>query len=105
MGAAIKFIAVYRRPFWRDDGLSGEIASHSGRLRLALDNSPLDGSFGAIVGFLLGDVAKESSTQNAITRQEMIVSELVRFLGSSPETARLATSLASSSALKAATSS
>ncbi len=81
MGAAIKFIAVYRRPFWRDDGLSGEIVSHSGRLRLALDNSPLDGSFGAIVGFLLGDVAKESSTQNAITRQETIVSELVRFLG------------------------
>ena len=54
----IKCIAVYDRPFWRDEGLSGQATSDTGPVRLTYDNSPPDGSPGALLGFIEGENAR-----------------------------------------------
>jgi monoamine oxidase len=39
-GRLTKCMALYERPFWRDDGLSGEAVTDAGPVTLTFDNSP-----------------------------------------------------------------
>lgn len=55
MGSIFKAIAIYHTPFWRSDGLKGQVLSDNGVVRTTFDNSPEDGSYGAIIGFIEGD--------------------------------------------------
>jgi monoamine oxidase len=47
-----KTVHVYKKPFWRDQGLSGWIVQAQGPLLLAFDNSPEDASLGVIAAFV-----------------------------------------------------
>ena len=51
MGATVKVVARYARPFWRDDGLAGSAFSHVGPLREIHDMSGPDGIPAALFGF------------------------------------------------------
>lgn len=53
-GSVLKVNAVYKRPFWRDAGLSGAATSEVGPIRITYDNSPRDGTPGVLVGFMEG---------------------------------------------------
>ncbi|NUP41454.1 MAG: FAD-dependent oxidoreductase [Streptomyces sp.] len=55
MGSIGKAIAVYDSPFWRADGLNGQVVSDSGVVRSTFDNSPPDASYGALMGFIEAD--------------------------------------------------
>jgi len=57
MGSALKVVAAYERPFWRERGFSGEVISDRGPLRLVMDDSSHDGRQHALVGFFLGETA------------------------------------------------
>jgi monoamine oxidase len=83
MGSAIKCVIAYDRPFWRHAGLSGEIVSDTGLVRLALDNSPPDGAHGALVAFILGDAARQASCLAPETRRQDVLRDLERLLGPS----------------------
>ena len=52
MATQAKAIALYERPFWRDAGLSGRIASRSGPLMEAHDHTSVDNTSAAIFGFV-----------------------------------------------------
>lgn len=52
MSTHAKAVAFYDRPFWRDAGLSGRIASRSGPLLEAHDHSGKDDGPAAIFGFV-----------------------------------------------------
>ncbi|MFT7370457.1 MAG: monoamine oxidase [Octadecabacter sp.] len=52
MATHAKAVALYERPFWRDAGLSGRIASCSGPLIEAHDHTGLDHTSAAIFGFI-----------------------------------------------------
>lgn len=52
MSTHAKAVALYDRPFWRDSGLSGRIASRSGPLVEAHDHTGIDGTPAAIFGFV-----------------------------------------------------
>ncbi|MDJ0857914.1 MAG: NAD(P)/FAD-dependent oxidoreductase [Dinoroseobacter sp.] len=52
MSTHAKAIALYDRPFWRDAGLSGRIASRTGTLVEAHDHSGQSGAPAAIFGFV-----------------------------------------------------
>jgi monoamine oxidase len=52
-GNVIKLIAIYDRPFWRDDGLSGEAYSIGTRVRATADCST--GDRWALAAFVVGD--------------------------------------------------
>ncbi len=52
MATHAKAVALYERPFWRDAGLSGRIASRSGPLMEAHDHTCVDNTSAAIFGFV-----------------------------------------------------
>lgn len=51
MAAHAKFLAFYARPFWREQGLSGEVFSRLGPLTEIYDASPREGGPYALFGF------------------------------------------------------
>jgi monoamine oxidase len=80
-GSVIKCLAVYERPFWRDQGLSGEATSEVGPAKLVFDNTPPSGSPGILVAFLEGARAREYGRLRAPERREAIVRGLARLFG------------------------
>lgn len=80
-GSVIKFHAVYERPFWREDGLSGEAAGDQGPIKVVFDNSPPSGAPGIIVGFFEGSEAVEASHYAQDVRGEVVRAELQRYFG------------------------
>lgn len=52
MATHAKAVALYERPFWRDAGLSGRIASRNGPMMEAHDHTDVDNSSAAIFGFV-----------------------------------------------------
>jgi monoamine oxidase len=57
-GAYYKVEAVYDRPFWRDDGLTGQAVCADEPLCFTFDNSPPDGTPGVMAGFVGGKWAR-----------------------------------------------
>ena len=41
MGTVIKIQCLYETPFWREDGLTGQVTSDTGAVRITFDNTPL----------------------------------------------------------------
>jgi monoamine oxidase len=87
MGSVGKVIAVYATPFWRRDNLTAQVVSDSGIIRTTFDNSPVDGSFGAIMGFIEADEMRkfDASSENDI--KAAVVKALVNYFG--PEAANV----------------
>ncbi len=52
MAGHAKFVAVYKEPFWRTEGLSGDAISHLGPLQEIHDASPANGGPYALFGFV-----------------------------------------------------
>ncbi|MBD3664959.1 flavin monoamine oxidase family protein [Sulfitobacter aestuariivivens] len=72
MAGQAKAVAVYPSPFWRDAGLSGDAMSQRGPMVEVHDASPIDGSMGALFGFI-GIAPQhrqdETALRTAVTRQ------------------------------------
>jgi monoamine oxidase len=81
MGSAIKCIAAYERPFWRDAGYSGEAIVVHGPIRATFDDCSADGAHAALVAFVVGDAARELSSMADEQRRARIVGELARLFG------------------------
>lgn len=82
MGSVLKCVVFYERPFWRDDGLSGEAFSNTGPVTMVFDDSPEDGSHGALLAFVVGDQARHWGARPVAERRQAVVSELTRLFGS-----------------------
>lgn len=76
MGGTTKVVAVYERPFWREDGLAGSAMSYVGPLREVHDMSAPPGGPGAIFGFA------PSPGPGASISPESVVEQLVELFGS-----------------------
>ncbi len=85
-GTVIKTMAVYDRPFWREDGLSGGATSDVGPAKVVFDNSPPTGSPGVLLGFLEGERARRLGALPADRRRREVVEGLARVFG--PRAAR-----------------
>ena len=53
-GSLMKCEAIYEKPFWRDQGYTGQVVSDTGPVKVTFDNSPPDGSVGVLMGFCGG---------------------------------------------------
>jgi monoamine oxidase len=82
MGSVIKCIAAYKRPFWRDAGYSGEVLADTGAIQLGFDDCSHDGSHAALVGFMLGENAREWTARPEDARRQAVLAEFARFFGS-----------------------
>jgi len=80
-GTVIKTMAIYERPFWREEGLSGQATSDAGPARVVFDNSPPDGSPGVLLGFLEGRLARQWGARPATERREAILAGHARLFG------------------------
>ena len=79
MAGQAKAIAIYERPFWRDDGLSGQAMSRRGPMQEIHDASPESGS-GALFGFfgLSAEIRTELGEKKIL---ELVVDQLTRIYG------------------------
>jgi len=73
MAGHAKAVAVYDRPFWCAEGLSGDAISHLGPMVEVHDASPMDGAVGALFGFIgtpaPARLGQEKELRNAIIAQ------------------------------------
>ncbi len=81
MGSVLKVNAIYRRPFWREDGLSGTATSETGPIRIAYDNSPPDGTPGVLVGFMEGNDSRAFYGASRARRRAAALRCLARYFG------------------------
>jgi monoamine oxidase len=79
MAAQAKAVVVYARPFWRERGLSGRIASRVGPLIETHDHSGLHGTPAAIFGFI--GWPHELRRTHSAELQDKILQQLVRCFG------------------------
>lgn len=86
MGSVIKCVAIYKQPFWRANGDSGEIVSDSGPCAISFDDTPADERHGALVGFILGQRAREWQQRSSQERARAVAAFFADFLG--PEAQR-----------------
>jgi monoamine oxidase len=87
MAAQAKAVAVYSRPFWREQGLSGFATSWVGPLQEIHDASPETGA-GALFGFF-GMPARMRSALGERRVKELVVEQLVRLFGADADQAHM----------------
>jgi monoamine oxidase len=85
-GSIIKVYAVYDRPFWRDDGLTGQTVADVGPVKLTFDNSPPSGTPGVLMGFAEGQDGRRLARLTQAERRELVIACFVRSFG--PRAAR-----------------
>jgi monoamine oxidase len=81
MGAVIKHTAVYEKPFWRDEGLSGMVVSDNGPIHVVFDNSLPDGEHGILIGFSEAAQARKLATLGEDGRRDAAVTCFARYFG------------------------
>ena len=80
-GWLVKCVALYDEPFWREDGCSGEALNEAGPVTMTFDNSPPDGSPGALVGFVGGADAREFAKLGASERRAGVLGSFESLFG------------------------
>ncbi|NLU81963.1 FAD-dependent oxidoreductase [Rhodococcus sp. HNM0569] len=81
MGSVIKIQVAYPTPFWRDAGLNGFAFNLDDELGVTLDNSPVDGRCGVLVGFFEGAHARTAAAWTPDERRARAVASLVTLYG------------------------
>ena len=81
MGAVTKVHVLYEEPFWRAQGLNGQIVAPGGVMETAFDNSPVDASHGSIVGFIAGDDCRRMEAAGPEARRGAVLADLERAFG------------------------
>ena len=76
-GRDLKFILMYKKPFWREAGLSGMLINDEGPVNIAIDSTPDHERWAVLAGFVndrsqgrdlieLSDEGRESGIVNAL---------------------------------------
>ena len=81
MGSVLKCHAVYDKPFWRDDGRTGQATSDTGPVKVTYDNSPPTGGKGVLLGFIEGEEARLWSRRSAAKRRAAVLAQFARWFG------------------------
>ena len=81
MGFYGKVEVVYPTPFWRAAGLSGQVVSDTGPLRVTFDNSPPDGAPGVLLAFFAGDDGRAWAQLPAAERRAASLESFARYFG------------------------
>ncbi len=87
-GTLTKVAAVYDRPFWRDQGLTGQAITTGGPVSATFDDSPPDGSLGMIFGFVGGDKARVRRRCRRPPDSAAVLSQYASFFGSQASSPR-----------------
>lgn len=80
-GTVIKCYAVYPTPFWRDAGLTGQVTSPVGPVKVTFDSGPPGGGPGVLLGFLEGRQARQLGTLSPDARRRAVLDCFARYFG------------------------
>jgi monoamine oxidase len=80
-GTLTKVAAIYDRPFWRDEGLTGQAVATGFPISIAFDDSPPGGRPGVIFGFVGGDNARRYARRSEGDRRAAVLDQLAGFFG------------------------
>ena len=81
MGLVTKVQVRYSSPWWRKNGFSGLSISDTGLLSSTVDNSPQNGSFGVLLGFIVAEATQGLSEMSDAEMKSAIVEDLVELYG------------------------
>ena len=87
-GTLTKVTVLYDRPFWRDQGLTGQAVTTGSPVNVTFDDSPPDGSLGALLGFIGGDQARAFASMSSGARRAAVLSQYATLFGSQASNAR-----------------
>jgi monoamine oxidase len=74
-GTLTKVAAVYDRPFWREEGLTGALVSTGAPVSVSYDDSPPDGPIGILAGFVGADNARRYAGLGAAERKRAVLAQ------------------------------
>lgn len=77
MAGSIKFVLEYNKPFWRNNGYSGMLFSHSGTVSEMHDHTNAEENKFGFTGFLNGGTISYSQE----VRKEFVLRQLIELLG------------------------
>lgn len=80
-GSLMKFEAVYPTPFWRDRGLTGQVVSENGPVKVTFDVSPEAGNPGIMMGFIGGREARDWQLRSESARRDAVLQQFAHFFG------------------------
>ena len=80
-GRAIKAMAAYEEPFWRDHGLSGSATSIGSPVSMVFDNTPPSGSPGVLLSFFEASSADVAGAMPDSERRDLVIGNLMRLFG------------------------
>jgi monoamine oxidase len=87
MASILKVNVIYPVPFWRDQGLAGQVTSDSGTVRATFDNTPYPDpqtprvTPGALLGFIEADEARSWSARTREERYHQVLADLANYFG------------------------
>ena len=81
IGSLIKTIAVYDTPFWRAQGLNGQVTSDQGPVKVVFDGSPASGTPGVQLGFIDGDDARALDDASDADRAKAALQSYANYFG------------------------
>ncbi len=81
-GSLVKAEAIYDKPFWRADKLSGQAVADTGVARSTFDNTPPSGSPGVLFGFIGGAEARTWNDTPESERRQTVLREFAKLYGS-----------------------
>lgn len=81
MGTAMKCFAIYKKPFWRAKGFSGQVVSNNKPVQVTFDCSPKDESCGIILGFIEADNARNFIEKTVAERKTIFFESLAKYFG------------------------
>ncbi|MGE5131674.1 MAG: flavin monoamine oxidase family protein [Gemmatimonadota bacterium] len=81
MGAIIKTSVVYETPFWREDGLSGQVAARSGIVQVTFDNTHPGSPHGVLLAFIDSHEARKASLLTPAQRRAAVLDCLAGYFG------------------------
>ncbi|MFC5729203.1 MULTISPECIES: flavin monoamine oxidase family protein [Nocardioides] len=81
MGQLMKCDAVYDRPFWREDGLTGFGLSDAGAVRVAFDNGVADTDHGILLAFVGGSTWRQYGSLSRAERRQAVLAGFATMFG------------------------
>jgi len=87
MGSAWKVHCVYPTPFWRDDGLCGQVTSDAYLPKIVFDNTPPEpGAPGVLMAFIDGQDARDAALMTPEARKANVLKALSIYFGAKAAT-------------------
>ena len=81
MGAAMKVYTIYKTPFWRKKGYSGQIVSDEFPVKVTFDVGHGADELGILLTFVEGNDARNFIDMPETERKRLVLEKLTRFLG------------------------